>query len=93
MAFGKQTVGATSAPKSVTLTNTGSATLKISGITVTGQFKMSSTTCHSQVAPAASCSISVTFSPQSQGAKSGLVSITDNASSKPEVIELSGTGD
>jgi len=92
MAFGKQAVGATSAPQTVTLTNTGSATLKISGITVTGQFKMSSTTCHSQVAPAASCSISVTFSPQSQGAKSGLISITDNASSKPQVIELSGTG-
>jgi hypothetical protein len=36
--------------------------------------------------------ISVTFSPKTQGAKSGTVTINDSASSKPQVIELSGTG-
>jgi hypothetical protein len=33
-----------------------------------------------------------TFSPKSQGAKSGTITINDSASSKPQVIELSGTG-
>jgi hypothetical protein len=51
-----------------------------------------SSTCGSSVAPGANCAISVTFSPKTQGAKSGTVTINDSASSKPQVIELSGTG-
>ena len=90
--FGKQAAGTTSASKSVKLTNTGSAALEISGITVKGQFNLNSTSCGSQVAPGANCSISVTFSPQSTGSKSGLISITDSASSKPQIVELSGKG-
>ena len=90
--FGQQATGTTSAPKSVSLTNTGASTLTISSLTVKGQFNLSSTTCPVQVAPGASCSISVTFSPQTAGSKSGLVSITDSASSKAQVIELSGKG-
>jgi hypothetical protein len=90
--FGQQATGTTSAPKRVTLTNTGTAPLTMSALTVKGQFSLSSTTCSAQVAPGAVCSISITFTPQTKGSKSGLVSIGDSASSKPQVIELSGTG-
>jgi hypothetical protein len=48
--------------------------------------------CGKGVPEGKNCTISVTFSPQSQGAKSGTVTINDSASSKPMVIELSGTG-
>ncbi|MGA8761470.1 MAG: FG-GAP-like repeat-containing protein [Candidatus Sulfotelmatobacter sp.] len=89
--FKKQAVGTTSAPQKVTLTNTGKAALKISAMKAAGQFAMTST-CHASVAPGAKCSISVTFSPKSNGTKSGTVTILDSASSKPMVIELSGTG-
>lgn len=92
LAFKKQTVGTTSAPQTVTLTNAGKTALKISSMKATGQFGMTST-CGSSVAAGANCAISVTFSPKSKGAKSGTVSINDSASSKPQVIELSGTGD
>jgi hypothetical protein len=44
------------------------------------------------VAAGASCNINVTFSPKSKGMKSGLITINDSASSKPQVIELSGQG-
>jgi hypothetical protein len=44
------------------------------------------------VAPGASCAISITFSPKSAGQYSGLITIVDSASSKPQVIELSGNG-
>ena len=44
------------------------------------------------LAAGANCSISATFMPQNAGAKSGAVSIADSASSKPQVIELLGTG-
>jgi len=90
--FKKQAVGTTSAPQTVTLTNTGKTALTISLMKATGQFGMTST-CGASVAPGAGCTISVTFSPNSKGAKSGTVTINDSASSKPQVIELSGTGD
>ncbi|HEV3307538.1 MAG TPA: FG-GAP-like repeat-containing protein [Candidatus Sulfotelmatobacter sp.] len=91
LTFKKQAVGTTSAPQTVTLTNTGKTELKISSMKSTGQFGMSST-CGASVATGANCTISVTFSPKTQGAKSGTVTINDSASSKPQVIELSGTG-
>jgi hypothetical protein len=89
--FKKQPVGTTSAPQSVTLTNTGKTALTISSMKATGQFGMTST-CGASVTAGANCSISVTFSPKTKGAKSGTITINDSASSKPQVIELSGTG-
>jgi hypothetical protein len=91
LSFAKQAAGTTSAPQTVTLTNTGQTALTIAAVAVKGQFAMTST-CGSTVAPGRSCAIDVTFSPQSKGAKSGTVSIHDNASSKPQVIALSGIG-
>jgi hypothetical protein len=91
LAFKKQQHGTTSAPQTVTLTNTGKIELKISAIKAAGQFGVGST-CGASVAAGANCTISVTFSPKTQGAKSGTVTINDSASSKPQVIELSGTG-
>jgi hypothetical protein len=89
--FKKQKHGTTSSPQTVTLTNTGKTELKISSMKASTQFGVTST-CGSSVAPGADCAISVTFSPKTQGAKSGTVTINDSASSKPQVIELSGTG-
>jgi hypothetical protein len=91
LVFKKQAVGTKSAAQKVTLTNTGKTPLTISSIRVAGQFGMTSN-CGKGVAAGKSCTISVTFSPQSQGAKAGTVTINDSASSKPMVIELSGTG-
>jgi hypothetical protein len=89
--FKKQAVGTTSAAQTVTLTNTGTTALKISAMKASSQFGVTST-CGSSVAAGANCTLSVTFSPTSQGAKSGTITIDDSASSKPMVIELSGTG-
>jgi hypothetical protein len=89
--FNKQSVGTKSAPQTVKFTNTGKTALKISTMKVTGQFGMTST-CATSVAAGKTCSISVTFSPTTQGAKSGTITIEDSASSKPQVIVLSGTG-
>lgn len=89
--FKKQQHGTTSLPQTVTLTNTGTTTLKISSMKIIGQFGMTST-CGSSVPSGANCSISVTFSPQTQGMKQGTVTILDSASSKPQVIILGGTG-
>jgi hypothetical protein len=89
--FKKQAVGTTSPAQKVTLTNTGKTALKISSMKASSQFGVTST-CGKSVSAGANCIISVTFSPESKGAKSGTVTINDSASSKPMVIELSGTG-
>jgi large repetitive protein len=89
--FHKQTVGTTSVPQTIKMTNAGKNALAISSMTLKGQFDMSST-CGKHVAPGAKCAIRVTFSPKTLGAKSGTISIIDSASSQPQVIVLSGTG-
>jgi hypothetical protein len=89
--FKKQKHGTTSSPQTVTLTNTGKTELKISSMKASAQFGVTST-CGSSVAAGGNCTISVTFSPKTQGAKSGAITVNDSASSKPQVIELSGTG-
>ena len=95
LAFASQATGTTSAAQSVTLTNTGSAALTISGISVTGSNAKDFTqtnTCGSSVAAGAHCSIAVTFKPSATGNRSAAVSIADNAAASPQSIKLNGTG-
>jgi hypothetical protein len=95
LTFSPLYVGATSPVQSVTLTNTGTATLSISsmGLTGTNSGDFSQTnTCGNSVAAGANCSISVTFTPTGTGARSAAVSIADNASGSPQTISLSATG-
>ena len=92
LSFRAQLVGTTSTSQSVTLTNTATTTLTISSITQTSkQFNMT-TTCGSSVPPGGNCSFTVSFQPQSKGGQSGIISIRDSASTKPQVIELTGVG-
>jgi hypothetical protein len=95
LVFTSQNMGTTSAAQAVTLTNTGNGTLSIGGITRTGtnpgEFGETDT-CGSSVTSGANCAISVTFKPTATGARSAAVSITDNASSSPQSISLTGTG-
>ncbi|PYV26998.1 MAG: hypothetical protein DMG27_05145, partial [Acidobacteria bacterium] len=98
VSFGNQQVGATSAAQAVTLTNTGTAALSITSIAVTGansgDFAQTNTCPVSPATLAANgaCTISVTFTPAASGARSGALTITDNASDSPEAVSLTGTG-
>ena len=90
--FPTQRIGTTGAPQSATLTNNGTSPLTISSVTYSGApFKMQ-TTCKGSIAPGASCTISASFTPQVAGVAMGAVTIRDNASIKPQIIELVGTG-
>jgi hypothetical protein len=88
--FGAQALNTTSAVKAVILTNNGSATLTVSGITATGNFAQTNN-CGS-VAVAANCTINVTFTPTATGVSRGSVIIADSATGSMHVIRLSGTG-
>ena len=96
LSFGTVAIGVTSAAQSVTLKNSGTATLTITSIAITGtnsgDFLKSSTTCGSSLAAGASCSIKVEFKPTASGSRAASVSITDNATGSPQTVSLSGTG-
>lgn len=91
LAFGNQTINTTSAAKNISLSNTGNAALTISNITVSSGFAQTNN-CAASIAPSGSCTISVTFAPTATGAKTGSVTITDNASGSPHSVGLTGTG-
>jgi probable HAF family extracellular repeat protein len=95
LTFSTQAIGTMSAPKIVVLKNTGTASLKITNIAITGtnarDFAQTHT-CGSSLAAGASCSISVTFKPTASGTQTAALSITDNALGSPQKVSLSGTG-
>lgn len=93
--FGNQTVGTTSPPKSVTLTNTGSTPLNVTSITVTGTNAsdfVQTNNCGTSVAAHASCTINVTFRPIAKGRRTAAVSISDDGGGSPQTVMLAGTG-
>src|SRR5207302_5328006 len=88
------TQGASSAPQTLTAVNSGNAPLQVSSISLTGsnaaEFGVSST-CTAPLAPAASCSISLVFSPTASGQSSANLVIADDAPNSPQTIALSAT--
>lgn len=90
LSFGNQAVGTTSAAQSFTLTNTGNANLNINSVLASGDY--SASTCASSLAPNGVCTISVTFKPTTTGARTGAVTISDNAGGSPQTVTLTGTG-
>lgn len=91
LAFPVRLVDTTSPSQVVTLTNVGATALSISSFKVSGDFHANNG-CGMSVAVGAKCEIEASFKPESVGALQGLITIIDSASSKPQVIELSGTG-
>src|SRR5579872_1190428 len=91
LTFGTIRVGRLSGTKSVTLTNTGNATLNIASIVASGDFRQTNT-CGTSVTAGNNCGITVTFAPRARGTRTGAITITDNASGSPQKISLTGTG-
>ena len=89
--FGDQTINRSSSPQTVTVTNSGTATLNISSISPTGDFSVSND-CGDPVAPGGTCSIDVVFTPTSVGFLIGDVKISDDAAGSPQIISLKGKG-
>lgn len=92
MSFPKTSIGQTSKSKTVTLTNTGNATLNISSTAITGDFIIQSNTCGSQVLAGGNCVVTMTFKPTLKGLRKGVLSFNDNAAGSPQTVALSGTG-
>jgi hypothetical protein len=95
VSFGAQVVNTTSAPSTVTLTNTGTASMTISATSVTGTNASDftrTTTCGATLAAGDSCTFNITFRPSAAGTRTASLSITDSASGSPHTVALTGTG-
>ncbi|HEV3275224.1 MAG TPA: alkaline phosphatase family protein [Terriglobia bacterium] len=106
LSFGTVKLGSTGT-SSATLSNHSTNTVNITGMNVTGtvilrlatlngfatgNFSIGSSTCGSTLAPGASCTISLNFTPTVAQAINGQFFISDNEADSPQSITLSGTG-
>jgi hypothetical protein len=91
LAFGSLTVGTTSASMPVVLTNNQATSLTIGSISASGDFAQSNT-CPAVLAGGTSCTINVTFTPTATGARTGKITVNDDANNSPQTAYLTGTG-
>ena len=93
--FNNQMVGTTSAPKTVAISNTGTATLTLGTISLSGTNAgdFAATNCNgASLAAGQSCTISVTFTPAALNARSATLGIPSNAAGSPHNVTLTGNG-
>jgi hypothetical protein len=98
VAFAKEAVGKKSAPKTITIGNPSGTPIGITSVKVAGADPgdfAETNTCPvlpAPLAPGATCSITVTFTPAASGKRSVKIEVTDTAPGSPQSIALSGSG-
>ena len=95
--FGSVVKGVTlTLPTALTVSETGDATLTVSGITITGthaaDFVLDETVPFSIVDGGAAVEVGIKFRPRAVGARSATLTVTHNAAGSPATYTLSGTG-
>jgi hypothetical protein len=94
--FGRLNTGTLSANKVITISNSGTASLTISSVTLTGvnpgDYTLVSTTCVTTLSPNATCTATVRFNPLGVGVRTARISLSDNAAGSPHRVLLSGVG-
>ncbi len=91
LTFASAPVNSTSAAQTVTLSNTGNATLNISNIQMTGDYAQTND-CPPALGFGSSCTFQITFTPTTGGTRNGSMTLTDDAPDSPQTVSLSGSG-
>jgi uncharacterized repeat protein (TIGR03803 family) len=95
LAFGNETVGITSSPQIVTLTNIGNLPFNITSIQINGANSSDfaqTNNCPSSLGANSNCTINVTFTPTALGSDSASLIVTDTAPGGTQTVSLTGTG-
>ena len=95
VSFSNQQIGTSSSTQTVAVQNSGTATLNISGISITGTGAASfhqTNTCGSTLAAGANCVVSLVFTPAAAGLQNARLAFADNAIGSPQTMSISGTG-
>jgi hypothetical protein len=92
LTFAKQTVGTTSDPKTITITNNASSAVSVSSIVASGDYAVTNN-CGGSIAGAkGTCTLTVTFTPGKKGTIPGAVTINTNTTGSPQTVKISGSG-
>lgn len=92
LSFAGTQVGTTSGAQALTLTNTGDALLTMTGIgLVEGAADFGQSNNCATLAPGASCTVTVSFTPQASGVRNGVLGLVHDGAGT-SIIELAGTG-
>jgi sugar lactone lactonase YvrE len=92
LSFSSQAPATTSRAKNITLQSTGTGPLQVTSIVATAPFSQTNN-CSGSIAPAASCTIQVTFAPTAAGSASGAVTITHNAGTQTVGLTAGGSAE
>lgn len=94
--FAAQEVNKTSAPQTITLTNNHDRPLQVGRVETTGSnaadFQVTEDCTRQPVAPASTCRIQLTFTPQSAGDRTADLTIGDRAGNVQRTASLRGAG-
>jgi hypothetical protein len=92
LSFVDTAVGDTSAVQAIYFYNTGNLPVNIASVTISGDFGFNYNGCSGTVYPASYCYMYVQFSPSAPGARTGTVTMTDDANGGQQGASLSGNG-
>jgi hypothetical protein len=94
--FGTVAVGATSAAKSVKVTNVGTTTVTFTSFSIAGtnpgDYLVSGKTCGTSLAGGGSCTVSLRFKPTATGTRKAILRVADNGGGSPQTASLTGVG-
>ncbi|HMD39890.1 MAG TPA: choice-of-anchor D domain-containing protein [Candidatus Acidoferrum sp.] len=94
VSFPTITQGTTSSPITLVVTNSGSAALQLTSVAIggnnMGDFTTTNACTSGSLATKATCNITVTFAPLAAGERTETITLTDNASDSPQVINVGG---
>ncbi len=93
--FPTQMIGVTGPEQAITMTNVGSSSLNITGITIVGANSgdfAETNNCGSSLAAGASCKINATFTPSAIGKRIATLSVSDDGTGSPQTVSLAGIG-
>lgn len=95
VSFPDTAMGTTSVAETVTVKNTGSSTVTLHSVSISGTNATSFVelnTCGTSLAAGAGCTVFVALKPAATGALKGSLSVSDTAGGSPQTATLSGTG-
>jgi hypothetical protein len=94
--FLNQNVGTTSSAKTLTVGNSGSVPLNVSGATISGpnaaEFAIGSNACTAPVPAGGSCAIALNFLPGASGTRNATLTVSSDAAGSPNSVPLTGNG-
>jgi hypothetical protein len=94
LTFAPQSVGTASPSQTMTLSSTGTSSVTINGVAITGPNAsdfIENGNCSAVLGAGESCQVTVIFKPIAAGNRSASISISDNAAGDPHSVSLTGT--